>query len=112
MAECVDKQTNFVYGDTCKLNFPNEHFDAVTSNYYHNIPSQNRKTIILETLKTIKNGWVFIIHDEFIQIKYGDVNQHVAKFKNNGWTPCHYKLTLYDTKRSLYSGTQNLLFTG
>ncbi len=57
VAEGVDKRTTFVQGDACKLDFPDEHFDAVTSNYcYHNIPSQNRQAIILEPLSLLKRG--------------------------------------------------------
>ncbi len=56
-AEGVSERTSFVQGDACKLDFPDEHFDAVTSNYcYHNIPSRNRQEIILETLRVLKKA--------------------------------------------------------
>ncbi len=99
VAEGVDKRTSFVQGDACKLDFPDEHFDAVTSNYcYHNIPSQNRQAIILETLRTLKRGGVFAIHDEFSQIKYGDANKLVTKLKDMGYE----KVELLDTTDGLF----------
>lgn len=99
VAEGVDKRTTFVQGDACKLDFPDEHFDAVTSNYcYHNIPSQNRQAIILETLRTLKRGGVFAIHDEFSQIKYGDMNKLVTKLKDMGYE----KVKLLDTTDGLF----------
>ena len=45
----------FLQGDATQLDFPDETFDAVASNYvYHNIPSKDRQAILLETLRTLK----------------------------------------------------------
>ena len=42
VAEGVADRTSFAQGDVQKLNFPDETFDAVASNYvYHNIPSRD-----------------------------------------------------------------------
>ncbi|WP_034452752.1 methyltransferase domain-containing protein [Butyrivibrio sp. AE2032] len=58
--------------DACKLDFADETFDAVTSNYvYHNIPSKDRQAILLETLRTLKKGGTFAIHDIMSKAKYG-----------------------------------------
>ena len=47
-----------------KLDFPDESFDAVTSNYvYHNITGEDKQPLLLETLRVLKKGGVFAIHD-------------------------------------------------
>ena len=98
-AEGVDETTFFLQGDACKLDFPDEHFDAVTSNYcYHNIPSRDRQAIVLETLRTLKKGGVFAIHDEFTHSKYGDANELVEKLKAMGYE----KVELLDTTDGLF----------
>ena len=38
-----------------KLDFPDESFDAVTSNYvYHNIAGKDKQQLLLETLRVLK----------------------------------------------------------
>ena len=97
--EGVAQQTSFVQGDALKLDFADETFDAVTSNYcYHNIPSRNRQAIILETLRTLKKGGVFAIHDEFTASKYGDVSKLVKQLKDMGYE----KAELLDTSEGLF----------
>ena len=69
-----------------KLDFPDESFDAVTSNYvYHNIPSRDRQTILLETLRVLKKGGSFAIHDIFSKSKYGDMQAFVRKLRDMGY---------------------------
>lgn len=98
-AEGVEDITSFVHGDACKLNFPDEQFDAVTSNYcYHNIPSRDRQAIILETLRVLKKGGTFAIHDYFTKGKYGDIDQLVKKLKDMGYE----KVELLDTDDGLF----------
>lgn len=78
--------TSFQQGDACKLDFPDETFDAVTSNYvYHNIPSKDRQAILLETLRTLKKGGTFAIHDIMSNSKYGDMESFVKKLKDMGY---------------------------
>ncbi|MCR5581023.1 MAG: class I SAM-dependent methyltransferase [Pseudobutyrivibrio sp.] len=80
------KNTSFQRGDAVKLEFPDEHFDAVTSNYvYHNIPSRDRQAILLETLRTLKKGGTFAIHDIMSRSRYGDMNFFVNKLKDMGY---------------------------
>ncbi len=80
------KNVTFERGDACKLDFPDECFDAVTSNYvYHNIPSNDRQTILLETLRVLKKGGVFALHDIFSKVKYGDMQAFVKKLKDIGY---------------------------
>ena len=97
--EGVDDRTTFVRGDACKLDYPDEYFDAVTSNYcYHNIPSKNRQEIILETMRVLKKGGVFAIHDEFTKSKYGDTDKLVQTLKDMGYE----KVELLDTSDGLF----------
>lgn len=86
MVEGVSERTVFAQGDALKLDFPDESFDAVTSNYvYHNIPSRDRQTILLETLRVLKKGGTFAIHDIFSKSKYGDMQAFVRKLRDMGY---------------------------
>ena len=92
--EGVADRTAFQQGDACHLDFPDETFDAVTSNYcYHNIPSKDRQAIILETLRVLKKGGTFAIHDEFTKSKYGDTQLLLNTLKELGYE----KAELLDT---------------
>ena len=83
-AEKVDN-TSFRQGDATRLDFPDGAFDAVTSNYvYHNIPG-DRQRYLLETLRTLKKGGTFAIHDIFSASKYGDMQAFVKKLKDSGY---------------------------
>ncbi len=76
----------FARGDACRLDFPDETFDAVTSNYvYHNIPTNDRQAILLETLRVLKKGGTFAIHDIFSKSKYGDMQAFLKKLKDMGY---------------------------
>ena len=80
------KNVTFERGDARKLDFPDETFDAVTSNYvYHNIPTGDRQAILLETLRVLKKGGVFALHDIFSKSKYGDIQAFVKKLKEMGY---------------------------
>ena len=75
----------FVRGDATGLEFPDESFDAVVSNYvYHNIPG-DRQALLLESLRVLKKGGVFAIHDIFSKAKYGDMQAFVRKLKDMGY---------------------------
>ena len=85
-AEGVAERTDFAQGDALKLDFPDGTFDAVTSNYvYHNIPSNDRQGILMETLRVLKKGGTFAIHDLFSRQKYGDMQAFVKKLKDLGY---------------------------
>ena len=97
--EGVAEQVSFVKGDACKLDFPDESFDAVTSNYcYHNIPSKDRQKIILESLRVVKKGGTFAIHDLFTKSKYGDMDILLRTLKDQGYE----KVELLDTTDGLF----------
>lgn len=86
LAEGVAERTDFAQGNALKLDFPDGTFDAVTSNYvYHNIPSRDRQVILLETLRVLKKGGSFAIHDIFSKGKYGDMQSFVKKLKELGY---------------------------
>lgn len=91
--------TSFVRGDAVKLNFLDESFDAVTSNYvYHNIPSQDRQALLLESLRVLKKGGVFAIHDLMNVYRYGDMDAFVQKLYNMGYAD----VQLIDTANGLF----------
>ena len=75
----------FRQGDATHLDFPDENFDAVVSNYvYHNIPG-DRQQYLLETLRTLKKGGTFALHDIFSRSKYGDMQAFVQKLRDMGY---------------------------
>lgn len=83
----------FTQGDATKLKFHDETFDAVTSNYvYHNIPG-DKQAYVLETLRTLKKGGTFAIHDIMSRSKYGDIQAFVKKLRDMGYE----KVELIDT---------------
>ena len=83
----------FRQGDATHLDFPDEIFDAVVSNYvYHNIPG-DRQQYLLETLRTLKKGGTFALHDIFSRSKYGDMQAFVQKLRDMGYE----KVELIDT---------------
>ena len=75
----------FRQGDATHLDFPDETFDAVVSNYvYHNIPG-DRQQYLLETLRTLKKGGTFVLHDIFSRSKYGDMHAFMQKLRDMGY---------------------------
>ena len=88
----------FSQGDATKLRFQDETFDAVCSNYvYHNIPG-DRQAYLLETLRTLKKGGTFAIHDIMSRSKYGDMQAFVQKLKDMGYE----KVELIDTTNGTF----------
>ncbi len=70
----------------CKLIFPDEYFDAVTSNYvYHNITGVNKQELLRETLRVLKKGGTFAIHDIMSKARYGDMQQFVSELYDEGY---------------------------
>ena len=63
------------------------------SNYvYHNIPG-DRQQYLLETLRTLKKGGTFALHDIFSRSKYGDMDAFAQKLRDMGYE----KVELIDT---------------
>ena len=89
--------TRFQQGNAVKLDFADETFDAVTSNYvYHNIPG-DRQVYLLETLRVLKKGGTFALHDIFSKSKYGDMQAFVKKLRDMGYS----QVELIDTTNGM-----------
>ncbi len=92
------RKISFRQGDATHLDFADETFDAVCSNYvYHNIPG-DRQAYLLETLRTLKKGGCFAIHDIMSRTKYGDMQAFVQKLKDMGYE----KVELIDTTDGMF----------
>ncbi len=93
------RTVTFRRGDATALDFPDECFDAVVSNYvYHNIPTSDRQALLLETLRVLKKGGVFALHDIFSKSRYGDMRSFVKKLKDMGYE----KVELIDTTDGMF----------
>lgn len=89
----------FQQGNAVKLDFPDESFDAVTSNYvYHNIGGQDKQKLLLETFRVLKKGGCFAIHDLMSEKRYGDMQAFVKKLKDMGFE----KVELIDTTDGMF----------
>lgn len=89
----------FEKGDACKLDFADETFDAVTSNYvYHNISGHNKQELLKETLRVLKKGGTFAIHDLMSKARYGDMEQFAQELRNEGYE----EVNLIRTDRGMF----------
>ena len=80
------KNASFRRGNAVKLDFPDESFDAVTSNYvYHNITGADKQALLLETLRVLKKGGTYAIHDLMSPGRYGDMQAFVQKLRDIGY---------------------------
>ena len=76
----------FRHGDANKLDFPDESFDAVVSNYvYHNIMGSDKRTLLLETLRVLKKGGVFALNDEMKPHMYGNMEAFAQELRDMGY---------------------------
>ncbi len=102
-SEGVGKRCAFVHGDANKLDFPNESFDAVISNYvYHNIMGSDKHALLLESLRVLKKGGVFVLHDSMKPQMYGDMNAFVEKLRGMGFTEVRY----VETSETIFGSKQ------
>ena len=89
----------FRQGNALKLDYPDESFDAVVSNYvYHNILGRDRQEILLETLRVLKKGGTFALHDIFSKARYGDMQAFANKLRAMGYE----KVELIDTTNGMF----------
>lgn len=89
---------SFQKGDAVKLAFPDETFDAITSNYvYHNITGADKQELLLETLRVLKKGGTFAIHDLMSQKRYGDMECFCRKLRDMGYA----KVQIIDTTNGM-----------
>ena len=103
------ENVRFEEGNAVNLPFEDESFDAVTSNYvYHNITGKNKQELLLETLRVLKKGGVFVIHDLMNKSSYGDMNKFMEKLKKDGYED----VQLIDTTKGLFLDHKEALFLG
>lgn len=101
-AEGADN-VSFQPGNAIRLDFPDESFDAVTSNYvYHNITGKDKQALLLETLRVLKKGGVFAIHDLMSPVRYGDMAAFVRQLEALGYE----RVELIDTTDGLFMSRQ------
>lgn len=85
--EGVGDQCTFQKGDANHLDFPDETFDAVISNYvYHNITNApNKHALLKESLRVLKKGGVFALQDDMKPRMYGDMDALIKELKAEGY---------------------------
>ena len=90
---------SFMRGNAVELAFPDGTFDAVTSNYvYHNIKGKDKQQLLSETLRVLKKGGTFALHDIMSPREYGDMPAFVKKLKDSGYEAA----ALIDTADGLF----------
>ena len=103
------RNVRFEEGNAIHLPFPDESFDAVTSNYvYHNIVGQNKQKLLLETLRVLKKGGRFAIHDLMSRARYGDMDAFVQKLRAEGYED----VRLIDTTDGRFMGRKEAALLG
>lgn len=99
----------FEPGNAVRLPFADEAFDAVTSNYvYHNISGHNKQELLLETLRVLKKGGTFAIHDLMSNARYGDMDAFVRKLKDMDYED----VRLIDTTDGTFLGRKEAVLLG
>ena len=98
-SEGVATRCVFQHCDARHLDFPDESFDAVISNYvYHNVMGANMHSLILETLRVLKKGGVFAINDDMKPKMYGDMDAFAQKLRDMGY----HEVRLIDTAEEAF----------
>jgi ubiquinone/menaquinone biosynthesis C-methylase UbiE len=99
----------FEEGNAVKLPFADESFDAVCSNYvYHNISGQDKQALLLETLRVLKKGGTFAIHDLMSKARYGDMDAFVRSLRDAGYAD----VRLIDTTDGTFMGHKEAAWLG
>ena len=99
----------FEEGNAVCLPFADESFDAVTSNYvYHNISGRDKQALLRETLRVLKKGGTFAIHDIMSPARYGDMDAFVKKLKADGYK----EVKLIDTTNGVFMGRKEAALLG
>ena len=92
-AEGVADRTIFQHGDASNLDFADETFDAVVSNFvFHEVRTQPDKCkLILEALRVLKPGGSFALQDLFdSRLIYGNIEDFLNELRTQGYTDLHY----------------------
>ncbi len=99
----------FEEGNAVALPFADESFDAVCSNYvYHNISGHDKQALLLETLRVLKKGGIFAIHDLMSPARYGDMDAFVRKLRAQGYAD----VRLIDTTDGTFLGHNEAAWLG
>ena len=91
--EGVADHIAFQKGDAAKLDFPDETFDAVVSNFvFHEVrTAKDKRDVVKEALRVLKKGGVFSFQDMFSQkALYGDMEEFVRILREEGISEVHY----------------------
>lgn len=75
----------FFSGDANKLDFEDESFDGLISNYVYHIIPGDRNLLLRESFRVLKKGGVFAIHDIFSNSKYPKLDELISELKNEGY---------------------------
>lgn len=92
-AEQVADRCTFQQGDANHLDFEDETFDAVVSNFvYHEVnDGRSKEQLLRETLRVLKRGGSFALQDLFGQKSvYGDFQQVVERLRRDAVSEIHY----------------------
>ena len=89
-SEGVAARCRFQHGDANRLDFPDGSFDAVISNYvYHNVMGADKRVLLLETLRVLKKGGVFVLNDDMKPRMYGDMEEFAQELRDMGYEDVH-----------------------
>lgn len=98
-SEGVLDRCRFIHGDANKLDFPDESFDAVLSNYvYHNIVGADKHKLLMESLRVLKKGGVFALNDDMKPGMYGDMEAFAQELRDMGYED----VRLIDTAKEVF----------
>ena len=91
--EGVQNRVSFQKGDAAHLDFPDEFFDAVVSNFvFHEVRSEkDKRNVVQEALRVLKKGGSFSLQDLFSQEKlYGNMEEFAEELRREGFQEVHY----------------------
>ena len=98
-SEGVATRCRFQHGDAHQLDFPDDTFDAVVSNYvYHNITGADKQALLRETLRVLKPGGVFALNDDMKPRMYGDMEAFAQDLREAGFQ----EVRLVDTATEVF----------
>ena len=73
----------FSTGDAKQLDFPDESFDVVISNYvYHNVMGADMQKLLLESLRALKKAASLALNDDMKPKMYGDMEGFTQKLRD------------------------------
>lgn len=99
VSEGVASRCIFQRGDAKKLDFPDESFDVVISNYvYHNIRGADMYKLLSESLRVLKKGGVFALNDDMKPRLYGNIEDFAQKLRDMGYQ----EVRIVDTAREVF----------